>query len=75
MRVNVKIPATIIPDASSCSFPQVILQEMDGQMKRGLLLVYPIEHHGIPSLLQGPLALRGVWFISCLQFIFFVNLF
>lgn len=63
MRVNIKIPATIIPDASSCSFPQVILQEMG--MQRGLLLVCPIEHHGIPSPLKGPLVLHGDLFISC----------
>lgn len=67
MRVNIKIPATIIIDASSCSFPLVILHEMDGQMKRGLLLVCPMEHHGIPSLLRGPLASHGIWFIISLQ--------
>lgn len=39
MRVNIKIPATSITDASSCSFSLVILQEMDSQMKRGLLLL------------------------------------
>lgn len=68
MRVNIKIPATSITDASSCSFPLVILQEMDGQMKRGLLLVYPMEHHGIPSLLKGPLASHINWFMICLYF-------
>lgn len=66
MRVNIKIPATSITDASSCSFPLVILQEMDGQMKRGLLLVYPMEHHGIHSLLKGPLASHR--FMICLYF-------
>lgn len=68
MRVNIKIPATIITDASSCSFPLVILQEMDGQMERGLLLVCPMEHHGILSPLKGPLASHSVWFVSRLQF-------
>lgn len=67
MRVNIKIPATIITDASSCSFPLVILQEMDGQMERGLLLVCPTGHHGIPSPLKGPLTSHGVWFIRRLQ--------
>lgn len=64
MRVNIKIPATIITDASSCSFPLVILQEMDGQMERGLLLVCP---HGIPSSLKNPLASHEIWFIGHLQ--------
>lgn len=68
MRVNIKVPATIIIDASSCSFPLVILQEMDGQMERGLLLVCPMEHHGIPSPLKGPLASHEVCFISRIQF-------
>lgn len=63
MRVNIKIPAKIITDASSCSFPLVILQEMDGQMERGLLLVCPTEHHGIPAPPKSPLASHEVWFI------------
>lgn len=66
MRVNIKIPETIITDASSCSFPLVILQVMDGQMERGLLLVCPMEHNRIPSPLKGPLASHGVWFMQLL---------
>lgn len=68
MLINIKIPATIITDASSCSFPLVILQVMDGQMERGLLLICPMAHHGIPSPLKGPLTSRKVWFINQLQF-------
>lgn len=59
----IRIPATSITDASSCSFPLVILQEMDGQKRRGMALVCIRERHRIPSLLKGPLASHGNWFM------------
>lgn len=59
----IRIPATSITDASSCSFPLVILQEMHGQKRRGMALVCIRERHWIPSLFKGPLASHGNWFI------------
>ena len=45
---TLKIPATIT-DASSCSFPLVILQEMTAQMERGSPLVCPMGGLRTPS--------------------------
>lgn len=68
MRVSIKIPATTINDASSCSFPPGYptsgWSNGEGFVAR---LLYGASWGPFPA--QGPTNLR-VWFVSCLQFDF-----